>query len=277
MPGTEEPRDILIPVVQATVTFYGQQIIAVRLPNGRIAATLGSLCAALQLQTQGQARRIRDDDVLVDQLLSAQIQTDGGPQPADVLTAWAIPTWLTGIKTARVAPQKRPAILAFKREAADALYKHFSQAQPRDLPAPSSLVPAEPITQPDYPPSGASPAVWLRYHQQMVAFLEWQQDMEAWREGIEDRLESVEEITRLVPELIERLGPATLSPEQQRTVQASVKHLHELSGASFGAIYAELNEALHVGAYKEIPGGQWSAVAAWFRARIEAAERRQKH
>ncbi len=56
-----------------------------------------------------------------------------------------------------------------------------------------------------------------------------------------------------------------------------MKHLHELSGASFGAIYAELNEALHVGTYKEIPDGQWSAVAAWFRARIEAAERRQKH
>jgi len=52
-----------------------------------------------------------------------------------------------------------------KREAADAFYRHFSQLQQPTLAAPASLVPAEPIAQPDTPPAGAPPAEWLRYHQ----------------------------------------------------------------------------------------------------------------
>lgn len=269
----EEPRTVLEPVEQDTVGFYGHPIIAVRLPDGRIAAGLTSLCQALQLAPGPQARRIREDDVLAEQLIPVRVDTDGGPQAMEMLTAWAIPTWLTGIQLKRVAPEKRAAILAYKREAADALYRHFSQAQVRELPAPSSLVASEPITQPDYPPSGAPPSAWLRYHQQMVAFLEWQQDMEAWRGGIEDRLESVEELTRLVPEILERMGPATLSSEHQRSVQASVKRLHDLTGQSFGAIYGELNEAFHVGKYSDIPDGQWLQVATWLRTRIEAGEK----
>ncbi len=132
------------------------------------------------------------------------------------------------------------------------------------LTAPASLVPAEPITQPDTPPAGAPPAEWLRYHQQMIVFLEWQRDIEQWRGSVEDRLESVEELTRLVPEILERLGPATLSPEHQRSIQAAVKRLHDLTGIAFAAVYDELRDAFHVGTYKEILDSQWNEVATWF-------------
>ena len=51
----------------------------------------------------------------------------------------------------------------------------------------------------------------------MAAWYRWQADIEQWRDSVESRLESVEEITRLVPEILDRLGQATLSPEHQRT------------------------------------------------------------
>jgi hypothetical protein len=33
------------------------------------------------------------------------------------------------------------------------------------------------------------------------------------RGAVEDRIESVEEVARLVPKILERLGPQTLTPE----------------------------------------------------------------
>lgn len=124
--GLDDEREVIIPVEQDTIMLFGLPIIAVRLPDGLIAAVLDSLCAALSLQTHSQARRIRTDDMIGDQLLPARIVTDGGAQEMSVLTAWALPTWLHGIRAKMAAEEKRPAILAFKREAADVLYRHFS-------------------------------------------------------------------------------------------------------------------------------------------------------
>ncbi len=274
--ASEASEQALVPAEQATIRFYDREIIAVRLPDGRIAAALRSMCDALQLERYSQVRRIRDDDVLADQLVPVQVETAGGLQPMEMLTAWAIPTWLTGIKLGKVAPAKRDAIRAFKREAADALYQHFAnRPTSAQLAAPARLVPSEPIARPVAPGEGASPAAWLEFHRQMVAFLEWQGDVERWRGEVEARLETVEEVTRLVPEILERLGPQTLKPEHQRTMQNLAKRLHEVSGAAFATIYAELGEHFHVAKYDQVPESQWQEVTTWFKVRLDAAARRQ--
>ena len=125
---SDEQEQAIIPVEQDTVPFCDRQTIAARLPDGRIAASLRNMCDALQLERQGQVRRIRDDDALADQLVPVRVETDGGAQTMEMLTAWAIPIWLIGIQLSRVAPEKREAIKAYKREAADALYRHFFPA-----------------------------------------------------------------------------------------------------------------------------------------------------
>jgi hypothetical protein len=136
----EERNTVLASIEQATITFYGHSLRAVRLPDGRIAAVLTDLCAAIGLERTPQARRIRTGEVLSDQLVFAHIaEDDGVTRRMDVLTAWVIPSWLTGIQLSPMAHEKRPAILAFKREAADVLHRHFSKPQPA-LMAPSSLV-----------------------------------------------------------------------------------------------------------------------------------------
>jgi hypothetical protein len=180
-----------------------------------------------------------------------------------------------GIKLGKVAPAKRDAIRAFKREAADVLYQHFAnRPTSAQLAAPATLVPSEPIARPVVPGEGASPAAWLEFHRQMVAFLEWQGDVERWRGEVEARLETVEEVTRLVPEILERLGPQTLTPEHQRTVQNLAKRLHEVSGAAFPTIYAELGEHFHVAKYDQVPESQWQEVTTWFKVRLDASARR---
>ena len=62
----DEPEQALIPVEQDVVPFDSQTIVAVRLPDGRIAATLRHMCEALQLDRYGQVRRIRDDETVAD-------------------------------------------------------------------------------------------------------------------------------------------------------------------------------------------------------------------
>lgn len=58
------------------------------------------------------------------------------------------------------------------------------------------------------------------------------------------------------------------------TVKTLAKHLNELAGFSYAAIYGELNAAFHVGKYTDIPAARWPDVLAWFKLRIAAAERR---
>src|SRR5260370_42097600 len=93
---------VLIPVQQDTVDFDGYPVIAVRLPDGRIGASLRDMCDAMKIDRPSQVQRIRGDETIADSLVSVQIQTRGGPQNADVLTAWAIPYWLTGVETSRI-------------------------------------------------------------------------------------------------------------------------------------------------------------------------------
>ena len=52
----------------------------------------------------------------------------------------------------------------------------------------------------------------------MVRWIDWQQDIEAWRGSVESRLEGLEEVTNLIPETLERLGPQTLTADHQRVV-----------------------------------------------------------
>jgi hypothetical protein len=75
------------PTRQEVISLFDSFIVAVSLPDGRIGATLGSLCDALGLVQNSQSRRIRLDDALADELLSVAIQTNNGAQIASVLTA----------------------------------------------------------------------------------------------------------------------------------------------------------------------------------------------
>ncbi|MGH2515473.1 MAG: hypothetical protein ACRDHP_07440, partial [Ktedonobacterales bacterium] len=92
---------------------------------------------------------------------------------------------------------------------------------------------------------------------------------------LHSRMESLEEGTRMLPELLLRLGPQTLTSEHQATVKAMTKRLHDLAGFAYATVYGELNEAFRVARYNDIPDARWEEVAAWLTVRINAAERRR--
>jgi hypothetical protein len=266
-------QEALVPVEQAAISFYGRQLVAVRLADGRIAdgriaAVVRWMCDGMQLDFNAQLQRIRRKTALKGELLSVQVQTEGGLQEMAALTLRGLPGWLYTIDETRVAKaEARESVILFQREATDVLAAHF--ARPRaELPPPAGMVPAEPVTKPERPAEGADPLTRAQYHRDMAAWLEWQADIEQWRGGIESRLESVEEVTRLVPEILERLGPQTISPGHQRTVQSLAKRLHEARHIAYSTIYTELGEHFHVARYIDIPESRWQEVMAWFQAHL---------
>jgi hypothetical protein len=135
------------------------------------------------------------------------------------------------------------------------------------------------------PSPDASALTWAEYYEHLAVLYRRQAANETQLVYVDARLaeheeqigelhthiESLEEGQRLLPELLERLGPQTLTPEHQATVKAMAKRLNELSGLSFATIYGDLNAAFHVGKYSDIPDAHWSAVTTWFQQRIEAA------
>src|SRR5260221_1420307 len=167
-----------------------------------------------------------------DDLVYTQIQTDGGPQIMPTLVLRAAPFWLAGIDPKRVREEIRPEILRYQREVVAVLYA-WAQS-PRVTDPPATLVPAEQIIKPVPPADDASLEAWREYHRQMVAWIDWQHAIETWRGSVEFRLEGSEEVTNPISDILERLGPPTLTPDHQRAVQQYVQQVHALSGKPYG-------------------------------------------
>jgi hypothetical protein len=268
----DQGSQVLIPIVQETIMFRGLPLIVVRLPDGRPGVVLRWICENLHIQPQAQTDRIKRTEAIADDLVYVQVQTEGGFQRMPTLVLNSVPYWLATIDTRRMEKNdpKRREILEYQHHAVNALYVWAST--PRVIAAPTNVVPAEPITQPARPAPDASIEEWIYYHQQMLTVLEWQRDIEHWRGSVESRLEGLEAITDLIPEILERLGPETLTIEQQRSVQGLVKRLHDATNKPFATIYDELKTAFEVPRYQEIREQEWDKVLNWFQVQIDRAK-----
>ncbi len=263
----------VIPTEQQTILFYDKPIIVVRLSDERPGVVLRFLCENLQIDTAGQVQRIRRTEAIADDLIPVRVESDGGPQIMQVLVLRAVPFWLAGIDPKRVREEIRPDIIRYQREVVDVLYT-WAQTQ-HTLPKPTDLVPAEPA-QPVLPAQDASFATWREYYLRMAAIMEWQMDVDQWRGSVESRLESVEAMTGLIPEILERLGPQTLTSAHQRQVQALVHQLSQLTKKHSATIHDDLKTAFRVAKYSDIPEDQWTQVDRWFKVQIERATKKQK-
>jgi len=130
-------------------------------------------------------------------------------------------------------------------------------------------VSTEHITKPEIPADDAGLGVWREYYHRMVLWIDWQRDIEAWRGSVESRLEGLEEVTNLIPEILERLGPHMLTPDHQRAVQRYVQQMHELTGKPYGSLYEGLKAAFGVVRSADIPDQDWPRVMQWFWAQRE--------
>jgi hypothetical protein len=89
--------------------------------------------------------------------------------------------------------------------AVDVLYA-WAQT-PRAITVPKQgLVPSESVVTPTRLGPDASLAEWRDFYVRMAAVIEWQMELDEWRGSVESRLEGLEAMTGLIPEILERLG-----------------------------------------------------------------------
>src|SRR5207245_887893 len=135
----------------------------VRLPDGRPGVVIRFFCENLQIDTAAQVARIRRTEAIAEDLVFAQVETDGGPQKMAVLVLHAVAFWLAGIDPKRVRDEVKPDILRYQREVVDVLYAWAQSIKVK----PTDIVPSEPIAEPVRPNPDASLEEWIEYHQQM--------------------------------------------------------------------------------------------------------------
>ena len=159
---------------------------------------------------------------------------------------------------------------------------------PRALPSPrTDLIPAESPAKPVPPQLDAPQDEWIVYYQQMIQWHQWRQEMQVWKaqtdtkleqveqrqDDMEVRMESMEAITDLIPEILERLGPETLTSQHQHQVQVLAKQLHQATNKPYPTIYDGLRTAFQKPRYQDILEDEWPQVEQWFKVQIERARK----
>lgn len=270
-------QEFIVPVEQATVLFFGQPVIAVRLLDGRIGAVINNMCSILKMDVASQVRRLREDETTADSLVQVQIQTETrGLQIMSTLIAWAIPYWLSNIQLSRIKDdEKREAIAYFKKEAVNVLYAHFSQ-RAIALPEPTQTVV---LAEPKQPSHDAHALAWADYHRQMAAFYQWKASTDTRIDSLEERqvemegrLDEHRRVLAFIPEILERLGPEKLTIKHQQRVRTLVDQLSDATGKTHKGIYSDLYIAFEVPRYQEIPEEDWDKVVNWFQVQMDKAK-----
>jgi P22_AR N-terminal domain len=288
----------LEPVEQESIAFHGDNIVAVRLADGRIAVVLRWICESLKLRPNGQVNRIKRTAAIANELIRVKVQTRGGRQEMPAVTLRGFPTWVLGINPNEVkedpehpeeAGHIRQMIIAYQVEAVDVLYTHFAQKAQRPVALTelaegrAVIIGERTITEfePAKPQELASNAMeeeLITYYEKLAVWAHWKASQYAqqwrgkvneWRGAIEARLESREAMTDLIPEILERLGPETLSPGHHRQVQVLAKQLHQATGKPYPTIYDDLKTAFEKPRIEDLLEDDWSQIEHWFRVQIE--------
>lgn len=299
---TGEP---ITPIEVYTLDFYGKPLIAVRLPDGRPAVSIRSICSNMELDRKAQVRRIKRTAPIAGDLVEnvvIDLQTGGGPQPSQVLILRSLAYWLTGIDHKRTRPEMQEEVLRYQCEAVDALYQWAAQ-RPRALPAPAeppqaieaapgdtstAIAAAQPapggavLAPIDEPSQEATHQERAAYHELMSVWHRHQADLhaQAWRAEVQGQLDSLQgqleaekAITDVIPDILAQLGPEKISETQRGQVRGYVKRLHELTGKPYPTIYDDIRLAFGPASYKDLLAADWPQVEAWFKVQIERATR----
>lgn len=232
----------LVPIEQKQVEFYGDEVTAVRLDDGRIVVPVRPMCEWLGVQWAAQSKRIKRDPVLSEESISVSVMDTQGQQrremtclPLDMLNGW-----LFGINADRVKqPEIRERVIRYQREC----YRVLAQA----FVTQTAVSPLQQVEQ-----MGLAIATMAREQMQFDARLE---GTETAVSAIGDRLELLEA----------RIQPGRpVTEEQASQISQAVKAVALALGKQtkrneFGACYGELYRKFQITSYKALPADKFEA------------------
>jgi len=233
-------------VEQRAVTFYDDELTAVRADDGQIYVSVRRMCEALGLDRKSQSNRIRRHAILEEGYKGGVIMTSpspsgkgGGRQQATFLRVDLVPLWLSGIDIKRVNDEVRPKIERFQREAAKVLWEAFQEGR---LTAEPSL---EELLKNDSPAAQAyqmAQAIMQMARQQLI--------LESRLDDHETRLEVIE---------TQMSAPShAITESQAMQISQAVKAVAmAMPEPNFGAVYGQLYREYEITSYKNLPANKY--------------------
>jgi hypothetical protein len=237
-------------IEQREVTFYDDELTAVRADDGRVYASLRHMCDALGLNSRGQSQRVDRHAVLKQGKGVCKIHTPGGAQSIVVLRADLVPLWLAGVRTSMVNEEIRPKLERFQEEAAVVLWEAFQEGR---LTAEPSL---ENLLKSDSPAAQAyqmAQAIMQMARQQLI--------LESRMDDHENRLEVIE---------AQMSAPAhAITQSQAMQISQAVKAVAmAMPEPNFGQVYGQLYREYEITSYKNLPANKFqdamNFLTEWF-------------
>lgn len=241
-------------VEQKEITFYDDDLIAVRGDDGHIYVSVRHMCNALGLARQGQTRRIRDDEILSEGYKGGNVLLPpspdgrgGGRQRTSLLRVDLIPLWLSGVRVKSAKKEIRPKLTKFKREAAKVLWEAFQEGRLTADPTFEELLATD------------SPAAQAyKTFQALTKLARSQLILESTVQDHEERLERIEAT----------LGDSgkNVTPDQASQISQAVKAVaHAMGGHKkhYQGVYGELYRREGITSYKLLPAHRFEKVMQW--------------
>ena len=264
-------------------------LLAVRAEDGEIYVGMRSMCASLGLQTNGQLRRIRADEVMAEGLREVRVRTTTrGLQTLQGLRLDIVPYWLSGIEPRRTKPELRERLVTYKRWVVRRVWEAFAAEtgiEPTTAPMTTGVTTGDGETLSLVHIRDMALAI-AAFAEQQIAFAEQQQVQDRRIDVLEEghgqlgaRLDRaagvVGGLVRSVKALEQRFAPGNvLSEEQAAEVSDRVKTVAEALTARdvavgvtsrdwYGSIYRTLYKRYNVAGYRRIRQEQYADVLSW--------------
>lgn len=259
----------LVPVEEKQVTFYEDDLTAVRTDDGTIYVPIRPICGLLGVAWDPQRRRIGRDPVLseaskgvtVTVTPSSEDGRGGGPQVMTCLPLKYLPGFLFGLNASRVKKELRGKIIRYQKECYDVLAEAFQEGRLTSDPAFSELLDmADPDVVQAY--QIAEAVVKLARNQIMLeARLSGRIDVHQSRlEDHDQRLELIEAT----------LGDEDryITEKQATAINQAVRSiglvLSKKSGRNeYGACWGEFYRKFGVSKYRHLPAAKFDEAMKW--------------
>ncbi len=240
--------DKLTVVEQREVTFYDDDLTAVRGDDGQVYVAIRRMCDALGVDQRSQRRRIQKHQILSEGYTMGDISTPHrGRQRSGLLRVDLVPLWLAGIEAGKVSEDMRPKLVNFQREAGKVLWEAFQEGRLTADPDFNDLLQQDTEAVQAY-----------KMLQALVKLAQNQILLESRIDTHDQRLEAIEA----------HLGDPgrAITPAQASQISQAVKAVAFAMGGKGGhyqQVYGQMYREYEITGYKKLPATRFDDCMNW--------------
>lgn len=220
---------------------------AILLSDGSKGASMKSLCLPFDLARHGQVARIKRDPSLALALIQVTLKTSAGSRLLDVLLAYAIPLWLSGLNVSRLSPEKQERAAIMREGAIAAIEAAFTNIESQERAA-------EPQT------ALVAPDAFSLIQEGMLTMIAGMGQLQTGIAALQQTQATI--LARLAAlEGMPRTYSGTgLPPEKVAHLVVLVRALRAKKGRDIDETLGKLAAYFHVGHFSDIPASAWADV-----------------